>query len=139
MAPSGTVSLVPGVQAQVKRFAFVLVALAVASCGGNAAGDGTSGIRGQALAGPQCPVEVQGSPCPDLPYEGTVIATDTASGEELTVETDSQGRFELSLEPGTYETSIVSESSPPFAKPQTVTVEPGSFTEIIVSVDTGIR
>ena len=122
-----------------KRFAPVLVALAVASCGANGAGDGTSGIRGQALSGPQCPVEVQGSPCPDLPYEGTVIATDTESSEEFTVETDAEGRFELSLEPGTYEVSIASESSPPFAKPQAVTVEPGTFKEIVVSVDTGIR
>lgn len=128
----------PAVQASVKRLVLVLVALAV-SCGGEGAGDGTSGIRGQALAGPQCPVEVQGSPCPDLPYEGTVIATETESGEEFTVATDADGRFELSLEPGTYEVSIASESSPPFAKPQTVTVDPGSFTEIVVPVDTGIR
>ncbi|HWL89943.1 MAG TPA: carboxypeptidase-like regulatory domain-containing protein, partial [Actinomycetota bacterium] len=110
-----------------------------ASCGGDGAGDGASGIRGRALAGPQCPVEVQGSPCPDLPYEGRVIATDVETGEAFTVQTDSQGRFELSLEPGTYEVSIVTESSPPFAKPQTVTVEPGSLAEIVVSVDTGIR
>lgn len=122
-----------------KRFALALVAVAVASCGGAGAGDGTSGIRGRALSGPQCPVEVQGSPCPDVPFEGTVIATDAETGEEFTVETDSQGRFELSLGPGRYEVSIVSESSPPFAKPQTVTVEPGSFTEVVVSVDTGIR
>ena len=121
------------------RIAPSLVALALASCGGDGAGDATSGIRGQALSGPQCPVEVQGSPCPDLSYEGTVIVTDTESGEESTVETDSEGRFELSLEPGTYEVSIVSETSPPFAKPQTVTVEPRAFTEIVVSVDTGIR
>jgi hypothetical protein len=123
----------------VKRFVLVLVAVTVASCGGAGAGDGTSGIRGRALSGPQCPVEIQGSPCPDLPYEGTVIATDSDTCEEFTVETDSQGRFELSLEPGTYEVSIASESSPPFAKPQTVTVKPGSFAEIVVSVDTGIR
>lgn len=122
-----------------KRFAPSLVALALASCGGDGAGDGSSGIRGQALSGPQCPVEVQGSPCPDLPYEGTVIVTDAESGEEFTVETDSEGRFELSLEPGTYEVSIVAEISPPFAKPQTFTVEPGAFTEIVVTVDTGIR
>ena len=122
-----------------KRFAPVLVALAVASCGGAGAGAGSSGIRGQALSGPQCPVEVQGSPCPDLPYEGTVIVTDTESGEEFTVQTDAEGRFELSLEPGTYEASIVAETTPPFAKPQTVTVEPGVFTVIVVSVDTGIR
>ena len=122
-----------------KRFAPFLVALALASCGGAGAGDGTSGIRGQALSGPQCPVEVQGSPCPDLPFQGTVIATDSEGGDEFTVETDSEGRFELSLEPGTYEVSIVSETSPPFAKPQTVMVEPGAFAEIAVSVDTGIR
>ena len=122
-----------------KRIALVLLAAIAASCGGDGAGDEASGIRGRALSGPQCPVEVQGSPCPDLPYEGTVIATDTQSGDEFTVETDSQGRFELPLEPGSYEVSIVSESSPPSAKPQTVDVEPGAFTEIVVSVDTGIR
>jgi Carboxypeptidase regulatory-like domain len=130
---------VPAVQPNVKRFALVLVAIAVASCGGAGAGDGTSGIRGQALAGPQCPVEIQGSPCPPVPYEGTVVATDVERGAEYTVDTDADGRFELPLEPGTYEVSIVSDASPPFAKPQTVTVEAGSFTEITVSVDTGIR
>jgi hypothetical protein len=127
------------VEANVKRFALLLVAVALASCGGAGDGDGASGIRGQALAGPRCPVETQASPCPPVPYEGTVIATDLESGAEYTVDTDADGRFELSLEPGTYEVSIVSETSPPFAKPQTVTVEPDSFIEITVSVDTGIR
>jgi hypothetical protein len=123
----------------VKRFALVFVAVAVASCGGAGSGDGTSGIRGQALAGPQCPVEIQGSPCPPVPYEGTIVATDVESGKDYTVNTDADGRFELPLEPGTYEVSILSDSSPPFAKPQSVTVEPGSFAEITVAVDTGIR
>jgi hypothetical protein len=68
-----------------------------------------------------------------------VIATDVGSGAEYTVDTDADGRFELPLEPGPYEVSIVSETSPPSAKPQTVTVGPDSFTEITVSVDTGIR
>jgi phosphatidate phosphatase APP1 len=84
-------------------------------------------------------VEVEGSPCPDVPYEGTVVATDAATGDAFTVETDAQGRFELPLAPGTYEVSIESESQPPFAKPQTVTVEQGAFAEITVTVDTGIR
>jgi len=127
------------VQPNVKRFALTLVAVAVASCGGAGSGDGTSGIRGQALAGPQCPVEIQGSPCPPVPYEGIVVATDIESDAEFRVDTDADGHFELRLEPGTYEVSIVSDSSPPFAKPQTVTVESGAFAEITVSVDTGIR
>lgn len=124
-----------------KRIALVFVALAIGACGadGEGSGDGSSGIRGQALAGPQCPVEVEGSPCPDLPYEGTVVATDADSGDSFTVETDAEGRFELALAPGSYEVSIRSESQPPFAKPQTVTVEQGAFTRVIVSVDTGIR
>jgi Carboxypeptidase regulatory-like domain len=125
----------------VKRIVLVLAVVTLAACGGegDVGEDPTSGIRGRALSGPQCPVEVQGSPCPDLPWQGTVVTVDVASGEEATVTTDAEGRFELSLEPGTYEVSISSESSPPFAKPQTVTVEAGSFTEIVVSVDTGIR
>jgi hypothetical protein len=117
----------------------LVLALAGAACGAEAPGEGTSGIRGRALAAPQCPVEVAGSPCPPAPWEGTVVATGSDGGAQHTVATDAAGRFELPLEPGTYEVSIVSETSPPSAKPQTVTVEPGSFTEITVSVDTGIR
>jgi hypothetical protein len=125
----------------VQRIVLVLVAIAVVACGadGEGSGDGTSGIRGRAVSGPQCPVEVEGSPCPDLPYEGIVVATDAATGDSFTVETDAEGRFELALAPGTYEVSIESESQPPFAKPQTVTVEQGAFAQITVSVDTGIR
>ena len=89
-----------------QRIVPALVAVALAACGGEGTGDGTSGIRGQALAGPQCAVEMAESPCPDLPWEGTVVATDTASGEEFTATTDADGRFELILAPGTYEVSI---------------------------------
>jgi hypothetical protein len=122
-----------------KRIVPVLVAVALAACGGDSAGDGTSGIRGQALAGPQCPVEMANSPCPDLPWDGSVVATDTSSGDEFTATTDTDGRFELSLEPGTYEVTIDAATSPPTAEPQIVTVEGGTFTEIEVFVDTGIR
>jgi hypothetical protein len=117
----------------------LVIALALAACGGEGAGDGSSGIQGRALAGPQCPVEIAGSPCPDLPFDGTVIATNVATGDVATVETDADGRFRLSLPPGTYEVSIVSQSPPPFAKPQTVEVERETFTTITVAVDTGIR
>jgi hypothetical protein len=117
----------------------VLVAAVLAACGGEVGGDPTAGIRGRALSGPRCPVEVEGSPCPDAPWQGVVVATDEASGEESTVTTDAEGRFELPLEPGIYEVSIDAGSAPPFAKPQTVTVKPAAFTEIVVSVDTGIR
>jgi carboxypeptidase family protein len=118
----------------------VLLVLAAVACGDDAAGDGTSGIRGRALAGPQCPVEIAGTPCPDEPWQGTVVAIDTQTGDRHTAESDASGRFELALDPGTYELSIeVQDGGPPFAKPQTVTVEPGAFADVTLSVDTGIR
>jgi hypothetical protein len=123
-----------------QRIAIVLVAVVLAACGSDAgAEDATSGIRGRASAGPQCPVEVEGSPCPDLPWQGTVIATDADSGATSTVTTDAEGRFEFALDPGTYEVTIAPGSSPPSAEAQTVVVEADSFTEIVIAVDTGIR
>ncbi|MGH2641911.1 MAG: carboxypeptidase-like regulatory domain-containing protein [Actinomycetota bacterium] len=122
------------------RIAPLLVIVILAACGdGTGDGNGASGIRGRALAGPQCPVEMAESPCPDLPWEGTVVATQTDSGETFTTSTDADGRFDLSLAPGTYEVTIDAASTPPTAELQTVTVEEGSFTEIEVFVDTGIR
>jgi hypothetical protein len=118
----------------------VLLTVVVGACGADRdAGASDSGIRGRAVAGPQCPVEVAGSPCPDLPFEGTVVATSAATGDRFTVETDADGRFELPLAPGTYEVSIDSPSPPPFAKPLTVTVRGGAFARVTVVVDTGIR
>lgn len=122
-----------------QRALILVLGVVALACGGPDAGAPSAGIRGQALAGPQCPVEVEGSPCPDLPWEGTVIATDVATDEAFTARTDAEGRFELPLAPGTYAVSIVVATAPPFAKPQTVAVAAGTFTEIVVTVDTGIR
>ena len=68
-----------------------------------------------------------------------MVAADVPSGDEFTVETGADGRFRLLLAPGTYVLSIRAGSSPPSAKPQTVLVEPGSFADVVISVDTGIR
>lgn len=122
-----------------ERAVILVLGVLALTCGGDDAGVPSAGIRGLALAGPQCPVEVEGSPCPDLPWEGIVVATEMTTGETFTATTDAEGRFELPLAPGSYDVSILVETSPPFAKPQVVTVEAGSFTEIVVAVDTGIR
>ena len=123
----------------VPRALILVLGVVALACGGPNPGASPAGIRGQALAGPQCPVEVEGSPCPDLPWEGTVVATDVATDEAFTATTDAEGRFELRLAPGTYDVSIVVATAPPSATPQTVAVEAGTFTEIVVAVDTGIR
>jgi hypothetical protein len=124
----------------VKRIIPLLLVLDVlVSCAGGEAGQGDQGIRGRAVAGPQCPVEIEGSPCPDRPWRGLVVAIRSDTGEAFSVVTDAQGRFELPLLPGTYEVGIGAEGTPLFAKPQTVEVRPDAFTDVRIAVDTGIR
>jgi len=125
------------------RSAVLVAALAtgLAACGGGSAGDGSSGIRGIAHVGPQCPVVQYGSPCPDAPFDGEIRVSTPEGDEVATAPTGDDGSFEVPLEPGSYVVDIVSENpgGPPFAKPVTVEVKAGSFTEVDVAVDSGIR
>jgi hypothetical protein len=142
----GTGAPVSCVGRYVKRptlIAMVLfLALGAWSCArGNSGvgGDGASGIQGVVLAGPQCPVAVAGSPCPDRPFPGTVLVKGTG-GVSDQVKTDDQGKFRLALAPGNYVvTLLLSTTGPPTAKPVSVTVIQGKFTQVTVEVDTSIR
>lgn len=116
-----------------------VVTIALVSCGQTPGAAAPSGIQGRALAGPQCPVEIAGSPCPDRPWQGTVIATDVDTGSRSSAETGGDGRFRIALDPGTYDLSIEADGDLPFAKPLRVTVHAGEFTDVTVAVDTGIR
>lgn len=123
------------------RPAVLLVCLAVAlgSCGNGPSG--TSGIRGTAHVGPQCPVVQAGSPCPDLPFDGEVRVS-TPDGDEVAIAaTEDDGSFEVALDPGTYVVDVVvsNPGGPPFAKPVSVAVAAGQFTDVDVAVDSGIR
>src|SRR5712691_8625376 len=62
----------------------------------------TSGIEGQILLGPTCPVERQGMPC-ERPYKATVVVWNAARTQKvLTFSADDEGRFQVSLAPGDY-------------------------------------
>ena len=113
-----------------------VVALGACSTSG-VGGDGTSGIQGVVQAGPTCPVEIAGSPCPDRPFPGTVRAT--GGGINAQVATDDQGRFRLPLRPGSYLVTVVLTNGPATPVPQTVDVKPGTFSQVTLEVDTGIR
>ena len=121
-----------------RRVAPILLLFLAAACAMDAE-DGSSGVRGQVFAGPQCPVEQEGSPCPDLPFVGVVVAS--MDGREVArTETDAVGRFELALAPGTY--ALVAEGEAgrfPVGEPQDVIVPEGTFVAITLTVDTGIR
>lgn len=120
-----------------------LLAVALAGCSGVSSGDdpsARSGIRGVVTAGPQCPVVVQGSPCPDRPWSGVVRVTNPDGDTVGEVETDAQGGFSIDLEPGSYEVlPVTGGGRPPTVSPEAVEVDVHTFTEVTLVVDTGIR
>lgn len=100
----------------------------------------TSGIEGHVLIGPACPgPERVDNPCPDKPYQATLTILNSNREIATTVQSDTNGYFKLSLEPGTYILRPESPGVMPSAPEQTVTVVAGQFTQVNVSYDSGIR
>jgi hypothetical protein len=99
-----------------------------------------TGVRGIVMLGPTCPVESATSPCPDRPFEGDVLAT-ASDGSTTEASTDAQGRFTIDLRAGTYVVVAIvpNGGGPPAAVPQTVRVRTGSYSQVTLEVDTGIR
>jgi hypothetical protein len=98
-----------------------------------------SGVRGIVLAGPQCPVVEQGSPCPDRPWAGTVRVTTPDGALVAEAETDLDGGFAFDLDPGSYVVVAVAGAGPPAGSSKRIAVEDGVVTELRLVVDTGIR
>jgi hypothetical protein len=122
---------------------FMAIVLATGACGTDVGTDGPaadgSGIRGIVLTGPLCPVVVEGSPCPDQPWEGIVRVSGT-DGQVAEVATDAKGRFAVTVRPGTYDVGPVMEGAVPgFSRSERVTVTDGDVIVITLTVDTGIR
>jgi hypothetical protein len=118
----------------------LLVLLLLTACASDEAAS-SSGVRGQVLLGPTCPVVQEGSPCPDEPLGGVEVRA-LANGEAIAQTTSGEdGRFELDLPPGRYTLEAVVGPDGPgmFAKPVAVTVTAGAFIEVVVPVDSGIR
>lgn len=101
--------------------------------------DAAQGISGIALLGPQCPVQTDQDPCPDQPHRAWITVR-RAAGDAITrVRSNEDGRFRVGLQPGQYVLDPDQGDPFPIATEQTVEVEEGAFTEVIVHFDTGIR
>lgn len=119
----------------------IAVCLGLAACS-STAGDGTSGISGIVLVGPQCPVQVQGQECPDEPLAAELRIVARASGAEVArVTSGEDGRFTVDLAPGEYTIEPLSPPDAPLpaGTPIDVVVRAGEFSEVTVSYDSGIR
>jgi hypothetical protein len=101
--------------------------------------DAAQGIDGSVLLGPQCPVQSQENPCPDLPYQAWIDIR-TAEGATVTrVRSDADGHFRIGLRPGSYVVDPESGNPFPVASAQTVEVVAGLYADVVVRFDTGIR
>jgi len=125
-----------------KQWFFILFMLFVTSCSVVSTPTPTdSGVEGQAVQGPICPVVRVGEECPDQPYQAVITILSLEGKKVIQFQTDEQGNFHIPLAPGEY---VLHPESPkdnpfPFAKEQTFVVHPGQFTTIMVLFDTGIR
>lgn len=110
---------------------------------GGSSGDGArSGIRGVATAGPTCPVQVAGQPCPDRPLRAVVTVTRSGSNKVVrSTTTGSDGRFSFAVDPGTYVLTARPTTPLPTSREdrRTVTVQRDAFSRLTLRFDTGIR
>lgn len=107
-----------------------------------AIGESDSGVQGTVTMGPACPVVDPDRPCAARPYATELVIRDAVSGDIVTeVQSDSAGRFRVALPPGEYLVgplgpTVVTE---PTADPVRFTVERGSYAEVELRFDTGVR
>jgi len=101
---------------------------------------GDSGIEGQVLRGPMCPVVNEQDPCPDQPFSALFHVFGQQQKEVATFRTHEDGKFRVILIPGDY-TIVADESAPlhPARQAKNVTVLSGTFTKVTLVFDTGIQ
>lgn len=98
-----------------------------------------SGIQGNVLLGPICPVErMPPDPtCAPKPYSVTIRFVGTELQKQIS--SNSEGRFSVELPVGTYSVEPQSHNTLPSCHSQSVTVSAGAYTNITINCDTGIR
>ncbi len=113
----------------------IAAAFLLGACGVVAGPD--SGIRGTILAGPACPGPARlDSACPDRPVRMTVeVVQGTTVAATFT--TDASGQFTVAVAPGSY--TLRSKPGLPALRSQSVTVGAGTYTDVVLHADTGIR
>ena len=131
------------IAAQTKRRSLTTaIALVLAGCGGTTTdrpgATPSVAVHGKVGAGPTCPVERVGQPCPPRP----VIATVRVSiGRRIVASTRSEadGRYALSVPTGRYTMSAATADAFPRCDAKEVNVIAGPSIEVDFSCDTGIR
>ena len=103
---------------------------------------GDSGIEGQALISPARPGPIRSGQPSSAPYKTTIVVWNEGTDREVTrVETGADGRFRIALPPGTYNVGPPRQTGRflPRGSEETVTVRPGTFVQVTINFDSGMR
>ena len=95
-------------------------------------------VTGRVTAGPTCPVERVGHPCPPAPVSAVVQAR-ANDRVRASTHTDSHGRYTLQLPAGAYMLVAVTKQQFPRCTPTNAKVRSGQVTRAPITCDTGIR
>ena len=98
-----------------------------------------SGVYGYVTAGPTCPVERPGQPCPPRPLVVTLQARDPSGRQVGAATSDAAGRYLIALPPGRYTLTAAGSSPLPRCPPTMVTIDADTATRADINCDTGIR
>lgn len=102
-----------------------------------------SGINGNVLLGPTCPVmrDPPDPACNDKPYQTTITVSHSSSPARVFARTESavNGRFRVSLPPGEYVVHANGGTMLPRCGDVSITVESNTYAKVDISCDTGIR
>ncbi len=93
-------------------------------------------VQGRVLAGPTCPVERAGQPCPPRPVVGTVGLLDADGLARATATIAPTGDYRTAVAPGTYTVTVAGGAH---CATRTVTVTKGAVVRADITCDTGIR
>jgi hypothetical protein len=121
------------------KFLIGVLILVLATCSIYSPTPRGSGIEGQVLLGPMCPIVQPGQECPDQPYQATLTLQSLSGVQIAQFQTDEGGRFNVPLVPGEYILHPESPNGLPFAGDQSFIVETAQYTQITVHYDSGIR
>ena len=118
---------------------FILTIAMLAACNSTPTPAEDTGVEGETLLGPICPVVRLDQTCPDQPYQATLMVLTPVGKKIAQIQTDVNGRYWLALLPGNYIMHPESPNVMPQAQDQPFTVIAGQFTKLDIFYDSGIR
>ena len=103
--------------------------------------EGISGVQGVVTLGPLCPVQRADRPCPDRPFEATLLLLDLSGREVARTNSGSDGLYRMAAPGGSY--TLVPqpvEGRPlPAASAVPIAIRVGHWATVNVAYDSGIR